>query len=159
MGAALVAKAARSSLEDWPEAAGIVAQADSLRERVAPLAQTDAEVYREALEAMRSPSEIEPDRRDAEIADALARAAEIPLQIAEAAADVASLGALVAERGNDALRAEAAGAAALAEASARIAAQLVQVNLTVDAKDPRIAGAQRFADEAAEAARRALRGS
>lgn len=159
MAAGLVAKAARISQEGWFEASGIIAQADSLRRRIAPLAETDAAVYRQALETMRSPTETEPEWRDAEIAHALSRAADIPLQIAEAAADVAALGALVAERGTEALRAEAAAGAALAEAGARIAAQLVEVNLAVAPEDARISKARRFADEAAASARGALRPS
>ncbi len=159
MGAALVAKAARISQEGWGEASGVIVQADSLRARVIPLAETDAQVYGQALEAMRSPTGTEPERRDAEIADALSRAADVPLQIAEAAADVAALGALVAERANEAVRAEAAAGAALAEASARIAAQLVEINLAVAPADERVSKARRFADEAAASARAALRSS
>jgi formiminotetrahydrofolate cyclodeaminase len=43
--AGLLAKVARASSDAWPEARGIVAQAESLRERVAPIAQLDAEEY------------------------------------------------------------------------------------------------------------------
>lgn len=159
MAAGLVAKAARLSDAGWPDAAGVVVQADSLRNRVTPLAQADAEAYRDALEVMRAPRETDPERRDAEIADALSRAADIPLQIAEAAADVSSLGALVSERGNEALRGEASAAAALGEAAARIAAQLVEINLAVSPEDGRVSKARRLAEEAGDAARRALRGS
>jgi formiminotetrahydrofolate cyclodeaminase len=151
MAAALVAKAARASQEGWPDAAGIVAQAESLRARVTPLAERDAEAYREALEAMRAPAS------DAELADALDRAAEVPLEIARAAVDVAALGEAVAERGDEAVHGESAGAAALAEASARIAAHLVEVNLTAAPGDPRVQEGKRLAAEASDSARRALR--
>jgi formiminotetrahydrofolate cyclodeaminase len=159
MAAGLVAKAARISQEGWAEASGVIVQADSLRRRVSPLAQTDADAYRKALETMRAPAETDPERRDAEIAGALSDAADVPLEIAEVAADVAALGALVAERGNEALRAEAAAGAALAEASARIAALLVEINLAVAPEDERISRAKRLADEAAASARGALRPS
>ena len=149
MAAALVGKAARASQEGWPEAAGVVAQAESLRERAAPLAQQDAEAYRAALEAMRGAPE-------GELADALDRAAEVPLEIAAVAVDVAGLGVLVAERGNEALHAEASGAAQLADAAARICAHLVEVNLTAVEGDGRVERGKRLAAEAADSARRAL---
>jgi len=150
MAAGLVAKAARVSQGAWPEAAGAVAQAESLRARAAPLAQQDAEVYRVALEAMRGSG-------NEELATSLDRAAEVPLEIAAVAVDVAALGALVADRGSESVHAEAAGAAALAEASARIAAHLVEVNLTAVPGDDRVERAKRLAAEASDSARRALR--
>ncbi len=150
MAAGLVAKAARVSQEGWPEAAGVVAQAESLRERAAPLAQQDAEAYRAALEAMRGAG-------DEDLADALDRAAEIPLEIAAVAVDVAALGELVAERGNESVHGESSGAAALAGAAARIAAHLVEVNLTAVEGDGRVEKAHRLAADAADSAKRAFR--
>jgi formiminotetrahydrofolate cyclodeaminase len=150
MAAGLVAKAARASQETWPEASGVVAQAESLRARVAPLAEQDAEAYRTALDAMQGSD-------DTELANALDRAAEVPLEAASVAVDVAALGELVAERGNEALHGESAGAAALAEAGARICAHLVEVNLTAAPGDERVERARRLAAEAADSARRALR--
>ena len=46
--AAVVQMAARLSPESWPDAAGIAAQAESLRERAAQLVDEDAEAYRRA---------------------------------------------------------------------------------------------------------------
>ena len=46
MASALIAKVARVST-DWPDARAVVAQADHLSRRIAPLAQSDAE-YEEA---------------------------------------------------------------------------------------------------------------
>ena len=66
-------------------------------------------------------------RRD--LGTLLERAAQIPLDIAESAVDVASLAAVVAERGDQALRADAVAAALLAQGAARAAATLVEVNL------------------------------
>jgi methenyltetrahydrofolate cyclohydrolase len=150
MAAGLVAKAARVSQEGWPDAAGVVAQAESLRERAMPLAQQDAEAYRAALEAMRGAG-------DTELADALDKAAEIPLEIAAVAVDVAALGALVAQRGSESVHGESSGAAALAEAAARITAHLVEVNLTAVEGDGRVKRAQRLAAEAGDSAKRAFR--
>ena len=49
--AGLLAKVARASGDTWPEAAGIAAQAECLRDRATPLAQVDAELYEAALRA------------------------------------------------------------------------------------------------------------
>ena len=95
--------------------------------------------------------------RDETIGRALADAAAVPLEIAAIAADVAVLAADVAEHGNPNLRGDAAAAAVLAEAGARVAANLVAINLAGDrggrASRPRAA----LAAAASEAARRALR--
>ena len=84
------------------------------------------------------------------------RAAEIPLRIARAASDVSELAALVAEEGQPSLRVDAATAALLAEAGARAAAAIVEVNLTTTADDERVAVARQLADASGSAAERAL---
>jgi formiminotetrahydrofolate cyclodeaminase len=155
MGAGLVAMAARFSV-DWDGAGGALAQAEALRARVAPLAQADAEAYAEALEVLRRPGDGDADERDRRIGDALSRAAEVPLQIAAVAADVAELAADVVELGNPNLRGDAAAAAILAEAGARIAANLVTINLTMHEEDERVARALALADAATRAAKRAV---
>ncbi len=80
----------------------------------------------------------------------------VPLQIAETAADTASLAALAAELCDGTFRADAAAAAVLAAAGARAAAHLVAVNLTVQEGDQRLTRARRNADSAEDAAARAL---
>ena len=149
MGAALVGMAARVS-DDWPEAAGVRVQADKLRRRVAPLAQQDARAYADVLEARRG------EAGDEKLGKALTRAAALPLQIAEAAADVAVLGAVVAEHGSADARADAAAGAVLAEAGARAAAKLVEINLATLEEDEWLARAREFAAAASAAAERAL---
>ncbi len=155
MAAALAEMAARFS-KDWPEAPGVVAQAKALRERAAPLAQADAEAYEEYLAAIRLPKDLDSEVRDATIGRALSRAAEVPLAIAEAGADVAALGALAAEHGNPNLRGDAVTAALLGEAGARAAANLVAVNLGTTEQDERVRRARQAVVAAAEAAQRAL---
>jgi formiminotetrahydrofolate cyclodeaminase len=123
MAAGLVRLVARVSHE-WDEAPGIAAQAAALGDRALVLADDDHRAYAHALEQLRSPD------RDASLGIALRRAAEVPLRIAEAAADVAALAALAARDGADAVRADAWAAATLAEAASVAAAQLVQVNLS-----------------------------
>jgi formiminotetrahydrofolate cyclodeaminase len=149
MAAGLVGMAARVS-DEWPEAPGVRVQADALRKRVAPLAEQDARAYADVIEARRA------SVGDEKLGKALTRAAAVPLKIAEAAADVAVLGAVVAEHGNANARADAGAAAALAEAGARAAAKLVEVNLATLEEDEWVARAREFAAAASAAAERAL---
>jgi formiminotetrahydrofolate cyclodeaminase len=155
MGAALIAKVAKAST-GWPEAGAVAAQAERLRRRTAPLAQSDADVYEEALAALHLPEQLEPEVRDMAIGQVLARAAEIPLVIAEAGADVACLAAEVAERGAPERRGDAIAAALIGEAAARAAANLVAINLTVTPEDVRVLRARAVTDLASAAAREAL---
>src|SRR2546423_10107222 len=60
--AGLLAKVARASA-DWPEAAGAAAQAESLRERAAPLAELDAREYEAALHARQEAGGESSERR------------------------------------------------------------------------------------------------
>jgi formiminotetrahydrofolate cyclodeaminase len=154
MAASLVTMAARLSA-DWDEAGGMVAQALSLGDRLGGLAETDADVYTETLITLDHRDEIPADRRDYVLGEALARAAQAPLEIAEAAADVAVLAAEAVEHVDARLRADAEIAVALAAAAAQAAARLVEVNLGTTREDARIARAR----TAAEAAVRAMRGS
>jgi formiminotetrahydrofolate cyclodeaminase len=159
LAAGLLATIARASdAADWADARGIAAQAESLRERAARLAEENAREYGAALGAWAESGAEAGARRDFALGQAFARAAEPPLQIAEAAADVAQLAALVARDGDPSLRADAATAAALAAAAARAAAELVAVNLTASAGDERVVRARKEADEAARAADAAFAG-
>jgi formiminotetrahydrofolate cyclodeaminase len=156
MAAGLVAKVARASVGYWDEAGGVIGQAESFRARVAPLAQADAEAYEEALSALRGREELAERYRDQQLRAALERAAEIPLRIAEAGCDLASLAALLVENGNPEVRADAAAAAILAESGARVAAQLVGTNLGANADDPRVRHVESLVESAADSSERAL---
>jgi methenyltetrahydrofolate cyclohydrolase len=156
MSASLVGMVARSSKEHWEEAGGVAGQAAALRARVAPLAQADAEAYEGALEALRTRETVEERYRDLKLSQALERAAEIPIRIAEVGSDVASLAALLVENGNPEVRADAAAAALLAEGGTRAAAKLVAINLGATANDPRIRHVDSLVKVAAEASARAL---
>jgi methenyltetrahydrofolate cyclohydrolase len=156
MAAGLVAKVARASVGYWDEAGGVIGQAESFRARVAPLAQADAEAYEEALSALRGREELAERYRDQQLRAALERAAEVPLRIAEAGCDLASLAALLVENGNPEVRADAAAAAILAESGARVAAQLVGTNLGANADDPRVRHVESLVEAAADASERAL---
>ena len=144
--AELLAKVARASRDAWPEAAGVAAQAESLRDRAVPLAELAARAYEEALNAVGG---------DYEVGRKYAEAAEPPLRIAAAAADVAALAAFVAQQCDPALRPDAVVAGLLAAGSARAAAELVAVNLTTATDDERVRRADRLAEEAARTAEEA----
>jgi methenyltetrahydrofolate cyclohydrolase len=147
LAAALVAKAAARS-ESWSEAGGVRAQAVDLRDRLLQLAGDDALAYDRALVAL--------ERRDEDLGIALAEAADVPRALADAAADVALLAADAAERADGAARADAAAAAPLAAGAAQAAAKLVGVNLAAGPGDERVSAAERAAEAAVDAARRAL---
>jgi methenyltetrahydrofolate cyclohydrolase len=117
MAAGLVAKVARLSPE-WPQAVDVVERAEALLSLATPLAQADADAYTKVLEA-----------REGDVAAALSGAADVPLSVAEAAAEVAALAARAVDEGNTRLRGDAVVAAELAAAGVRGAAELVAVNL------------------------------
>ncbi len=149
--AALVELAARATeLEQWPEAAGAAAQARRLRERLVPLAREDAEAYQAAV------AQLQEREDDFALGEALARAADIPLEIADHAENVSALAAAAATHANPDLRADAAAAAALALGAAWAAAKLVEINLAMRSEDPRLARARQIAAGATRTAREAL---
>jgi methenyltetrahydrofolate cyclohydrolase len=150
MAAGLVTMAARLSREEWRDAAGAAAQAETLRKRITPLVDLNVEAYVNAVETLRVSGD------DHDIGRALDRAAEIPLEIGRAAADVGALAALVAEQGEPSLRPDVATAALLSQAAARTAASLVEVNLGTTEGDDRITAAHEFAAAAEAAAKQAL---
>jgi formiminotetrahydrofolate cyclodeaminase len=92
----------------------LVRRAEQLAAEVAPLADADAEAYGEFLA---TGSE-----------GARARTIELPLRMAELAADTAELAAEAAVATESATRGDAHVGALLAETAARAAAVLVQVN-------------------------------
>jgi formiminotetrahydrofolate cyclodeaminase len=109
---------------------------------MATLALADEDAYAKVIEALRLPPG--SPARPTELKAALSDAADVPLAVAEAGAEVAVLAALVAREGNDRLRGDALVAAELAEAGARGAAELVAINLA-GLDDPRIGRAKDLA--------------
>lgn len=152
LAAAVIAKVARLS-PDWEDRAGAAAQARSLCLRALELTDDDARAHAAVLKALGEPPEGARAQRNVRLGDALGRAAQFPLLIAGAACDTAMLGALVADEGEQSLRADALGAAALASAASQVAAELVAVNLTATEDDDRVARARGFASDAAGALR------
>ena len=152
MAAGLIASAARRS-PDWAEARGVSAQAQALRGRVEKLAEANEQAYLDALALLHADG---PPDRDVAIGKALDTAAELPLAIAEAAFDVATLGAEAAEHAARGGAEDAAAASQLAEAAAHAAASLVAANLVSSPGDERVVHAQRLAAAATDAAKRAV---
>jgi methenyltetrahydrofolate cyclohydrolase len=157
MAAGLLAMAARASTDSWPEARGVAAQAEALRDRAAPLGELDASAYAEALALLDEQGEPEAqERRDFRLGTALSRAAALPLAISEAAADVAELGVLVVEHADASRRPDAVAAILLADAAVNVGAQLVRANLTTHAQDDRVARADELVEATAAAVGRVL---
>jgi formiminotetrahydrofolate cyclodeaminase len=154
--AAVVQMAARLSPDSWPDAAGVAAQAGSLRDRAAKLVDDDAAAYRHALEARAATGESEkPEQRDWALGRVTAAAAEPPLALARLAADLAELCAAAGPRVELRVHADVAAAGALAAAVTRGARELVAVNLTALPGDVRVDEADRLV-AAADAAARSL---
>jgi methenyltetrahydrofolate cyclohydrolase len=156
MAAGLVVMVAQASKDYWAEAGGAIGQAETFRARVTPLAQADAEAFRDALTILRRREEVSERYRDQTLRDALEKSAEIPVRIAEAGADLACLAALLVENGNPEVRADAVVACVLAEGGARAAATLVETNLGAMQDDARVRHVKSLVEVAADASKRAL---
>jgi formiminotetrahydrofolate cyclodeaminase len=151
--AALIADAAHRAEPDWPGAAGAAAQAQALGRRAALLRAQNAVAFAAARDALGGALASEDAAtRDHLLGDALKRAADAPLAIAQAGADAATLGAHVAAHAPGFAAADAMAAAALAAGAARAAAHLVAINLVTRDDDLRL----RAAREAVARAERAV---
>lgn len=152
--ASVVQMAARLSPDSWPDAAGVAAQAESLRDRATRLVDEDADAYRQALDA-REAADVtaRAEQRDWALGRVTAAAAEPPLALARLAADLAELCAAAGPRVEPRVHADVAAAAALAAAVARGARELVTVNLTALPGDVRVEEAERLVATAEAAAR------
>lgn len=154
--AALVAMAARFAGARPIGGAEFAGRADELRSTALSLAREDAEAYTAVLAAYALPRQAEPARRAEQITAALRGAAEVPVQIACVAAEVAEMGVRLIEEGNPNLKGDAVCAVLLAEAAARAAAGLVHINTRLGKLGPGLPGeADRSADAAARARERA----
>jgi formiminotetrahydrofolate cyclodeaminase len=107
---------------------GVGERAHELRGQAAGLADADGAAYAEVLQALRMPAGPE---RTARLDLAVAGAIDCPMQVLEIAAEVATLAADVAARGNRNLEGDAITGALLAEAAARSAATLAQLNVSM----------------------------
>ena len=131
LAAALVANVAHSAADP-----GTAAQADALAARLTVLTAEDADAYEAALRALERPGD-GSETHDFLLGTMLRRAADVPLQIAEGAGDVALLASTIAEDAPAGQRADLVGAALIAEGAARAAAHLVDINLASRSGDER----------------------
>jgi glutamate formiminotransferase/formiminotetrahydrofolate cyclodeaminase len=106
-------------------------KAVALGNQLAALVKRDAEAYALVSEAYKLPKEPADAaaRRSETVTNALLKAAEVPLETARAAVEVAQLAALLAEKGNTNAVTDAGVAALLAVAAAKGAAYNVRVNV------------------------------
>jgi formiminotetrahydrofolate cyclodeaminase len=126
MAAGLVEMAAAFDAGGQLDAVGV--RAHALRVQVAALAAADGRAYAGVLEALRMPAG--PERTQC-LDAAVAGAIECPMLVLEIAAEVATLAADVAARGNRNLEGDAVTGALVAEAAARSAASLAQLNVSM----------------------------
>jgi formiminotetrahydrofolate cyclodeaminase len=121
---------ARREGDEDPEREQRGERAAAIRGAALVLAQRDMDAYRAVL-ALRSGGDVSARRA------ALAAAADPPLEIARAAAELTRLAAEAHAGSRGGVRGEAATAAVLAEAATRAAAAIVTFNLAGDPGDPR----------------------
>jgi formiminotetrahydrofolate cyclodeaminase len=156
LAASLAAMTARySTASGLPDAEGLAERADALRDRALGLADDDARVYRGYVAASRIPREPGPERRRAAVREALDAAADVPLDLAGLAREIAEAGETLVRSGNPRLHSDALTTSCLAAAAAAGAAALVTDNLAARPADPRARLARRHGRAAAAAARRA----
>jgi formiminotetrahydrofolate cyclodeaminase len=125
--AGLSGMAARFSTKQLDDATKLAERADLLRERVAPLAQADAESYEAVLAAYRLPRDSQ--NRGQRIQAALTEAADVPLSIAEVGAEVAELAVYLVDNGSLNMEGDTVAAVLLAEAGTRAASGFAEFNL------------------------------
>lgn len=121
MAASLVVMVGRES-PGWAAGADIAARATHLRDRLVALGAEDVQAFAAVLAASRADD-------SGAFAKALVRASEVPLEIAERAADVAEIATRAATEGKRPMRPDAEVAGILAEAATRAATLLVRVNV------------------------------
>lgn len=113
------------------EMAELKAASEGLRRDLEESVTLDAQAYGAVAAAMKLPRESDAQKKERErlLQAALVGAAEVPLQVAEAAAAVARLTLPAAEKGNPNAVSDAGVAVVLADAAAHSAALNVKINL------------------------------
>ncbi|HEX4805822.1 MAG TPA: cyclodeaminase/cyclohydrolase family protein [Conexibacter sp.] len=131
-----------------PRMAELAARAQALRTTAAALAERELGAFAPVLDALRLPTE--DPARPARVDAALSEAAESPLAIARAAAEVAELACAAVRDGTAHLVGDARAGVLLADGACQAAAGLAAINLARRPDDARHA---ELADLAARAAR------
>jgi formiminotetrahydrofolate cyclodeaminase len=136
MGAGLVEMAAQwVDGSGWERSGAVAGEARRLRARALGLAGENEERYAAAIAVLSDRGDGLDEKRDEAIGVALADAAQTLGSLAEAAAEVAELAAEVSRDGAIAARPDMAAAAMLAEAAARSACVLTEVNIGLVPQD------------------------
>ena len=123
------------------EARAARARAEGLRQELLTLASADAESLRRFEQALALPRESDAERelRERRKRSALREGAEIQRDVLSGCADLADLGAALAERGLKSARPDAATAVFLAAGAARSAAGAIRANLADEPADSEFA--------------------
>jgi methenyltetrahydrofolate cyclohydrolase len=145
LAAGLTGMAARHALDYLDGAAGLAERTEDLRHRTSRLARADAAAYRRVIAA---------GRDDGRRREALSGAADVPLAVAEAGAEVSSLAARLAREGNPNLEGDAICALLLGDAGVRAATALVKINLpAAGVEDARLSRANELVETVGSACR------
>jgi formiminotetrahydrofolate cyclodeaminase len=152
MAASLVVMVGRGS-PAWSEGPRVAGRAAELRDRLLALGDVDVEAFGKVLTELRR-LRAEPSGREA-LDAALLGASEVPLQIAQAGAEVARLAADAARAGKRPMRPDATTAALLAGAATRAASLLVEGNLAALREGRHRERVEQLIDDARDARRTA----
>jgi formiminotetrahydrofolate cyclodeaminase len=112
------------------EMKAVLAEAESLRIRMADLVRADIAVFDQVMSAYRLPRESEQEKlqRSAAIQDALKAATEVPLECARCCAAVIRLSRVAADKGNQNIVSDAGAAVMAAQAALKCSALNVYIN-------------------------------
>lgn len=156
--AGLIAMTARRGT-GWSGSSAAAGQSEVLRRRATELIDESAAAFDAAVSELGvagEPAHESSEQRDWRLGQALRRAGDAPLAVAEVAADVAALAAEVAAGCDGSVRPDAVSACLLAESTAAIAAHLVAVNLAAEANDARTTRARELSEAAGRCRNAAL---
>jgi len=137
LGASLVAMVCRLTIgrkqyeNVRAEFENILPRADALRVELLDLMQQDADAYTQVMNAYQLPkaTDVEKKARTETIQTALQHAAEIPLRVATACAQVLGMSETAASKGNKNAASDGGAGALMAEAGLRAALLNVEINL------------------------------
>lgn len=136
-GAALVAMVARLTIgrknyqDVNAEFENILPRAEARRAELIQFIQLDADAYSRVMAAYQLPKtdDAEKTARAAAIQDALQEAANVPLRVARACAQILEMSAIAAAKGNKNAASDAGAGAVMAEAGLQMALLNVEINL------------------------------
>lgn len=143
--AALLEKCAQLSIKHWDGAEAARTRAHRLRLRSEELIESDLHAYLAFVAANRTGKGLEAAR---------SATVDVPLEMIRRAIDVLDLAHELAQHGNRNLRPDATTAAILAHAAISAAAMIIQVNVGIEVRDPRLQEALKLMRDASESVRR-----